>query len=81
MLDTPESFAKEVNKIGLGFISKYMQTKIKKSTIIKCREEGGSNMTDFTVFDKTSVDPDESTKTGTHGHDSRPAHNLLRKLF
>ena len=52
VLDTPESFAEEVNKIIFSFIWKYKQPKIKKSTILKCKEEGGLNMTDFTVFDK-----------------------------
>ena len=52
MLDTPDGFTEEVNKIIFKFIWKYKQPKIKKSTIIKCKEEGGLNMTDFTVFDK-----------------------------
>ena len=41
VLDTPESFTEEVNKIIFKFIWKYKQPKIKKSTIIKCKEEGG----------------------------------------
>ena len=52
VLDTPDAFTEEVNKIIFKFIWKYKQPKIKKSTIIKCKEEGGLNMTDFTVFDK-----------------------------
>ena len=52
VLDTPDGFTEEVNKIIFKFIWKYKQPKIKKSTIIKCKEEGGLNMTDFTVFDK-----------------------------
>ena len=52
VLDTPNGFTEEVNKIIFKFIWKYKQPKIKKSTIIKCKEEGGLNMTDFTVFNK-----------------------------
>ena len=52
VLDTPNGFTEEVNKIIFKFIWKYKQPKIKKSTIIKCKEGGGLNMTDFTVFDK-----------------------------
>ena len=53
VLDTANGFMEEVNKIIFKFIWKYKQPKIKKkSTIIKCKEEGGLNMTDFTVFNK-----------------------------
>ena len=52
VLDTPNGFTEEVNKIIFNFIWKYKQPKIKRSTIIKCKEEGGLNMTDFTLFDK-----------------------------
>ena len=52
MLDTPAGFTEEVNKIIFNFFWKYKQPKIKLSTIIKCKEEGGLSMTGFTVFDK-----------------------------
>ena len=39
VLDTPDGFTEEVNKIIFKFIWKYKQPKIKKSTIIKCKEE------------------------------------------
>ena len=51
-LETPESFTDEVNKIIFDYIWKYKNPKIKKSTIMKCKEEGGLNMIDFTLFDK-----------------------------
>ena len=52
MLNTPDGFTEEVNKIIFKFIWKYKQPKIKKSTIIKYKKEGGLNITDFTAFDK-----------------------------
>ena len=51
-LETPESFTDEVNKIIFDYIWKHKNPKIKKSTIMKCKEEGGLNMIDFTLFDK-----------------------------
>ena len=51
-LETPESFTDEVNKIIFDYIWKHKNPKIKKSTIMQCKEEGGLNMIDFTLFDK-----------------------------
>jgi len=51
VLDTPNGFKEEVNKkffVSFGSIS---SLKLKKSMIIKCKEEGGPNITDFTFFD------------------------------
>ena len=52
VLENPPMFSEEVNKIIYEYIWKYKQPKIKKTTIMKCKEEGGLNMTDFTLFDK-----------------------------
>ena len=52
VLETPENFTEEVNKITSNFIWKQKPPKIKNSTLVKCKEEGGLNMTDFTVFDR-----------------------------
>ena len=52
VLETPPMFSEEVNKIIYEYIWKYKQPKIKKTTIMKRKEEGGLNMTDFTLFDK-----------------------------
>ena len=51
-LDTPDSFTDEVNKIIFDYVWKYKKPRIKKTTILKRKEEGGLNMTDFTLFDK-----------------------------
>ena len=52
VLETPESFTEEVNKIIHGYIWKYKNPKIKKTTLMKRKEEGSLKMTDFTLFDK-----------------------------
>ena len=52
VLETPESFTEEVNKIIHDYIWKYKNPKIKKTTLMKRKEEGGLNVTDFTLFDK-----------------------------
>ena len=52
MLDTPKSFADEVNNIKFNCIWKYKNPKLKKTAIIKNKKEGGLNMLDFTLFDK-----------------------------
>ena len=52
LLDTPDVFTAEVNEIIFGFIWKQKQPKLKKSTIIKSKNEGGLNMIDFSLFDK-----------------------------
>lgn len=45
VLETPDNFTEEVNKIISKFIWKYKQPKIKNSVIIKCKEKGGLNTT------------------------------------
>lgn len=51
VLDTPASFT-EVNGIIFNFLWKYKQPKIKKSTIVKRKEEGGVNMTNLQFLTK-----------------------------
>ena len=52
MLNTPDTFSNEVNKLIFDFVWKYKNPKIKKSTLIKSKENGGLKMIDFTLFDK-----------------------------
>ena len=53
VLNTPDTFAStEVNKLIFDYVWKYKNSKIKKSTLIKSKENGGLNMVDFTLFDK-----------------------------
>ena len=52
VLDTPKGFTDEVNNIIFDYIWKYKNPKLKKTTIIKNKKEGGLNMLDFTLFDK-----------------------------
>ena len=52
VLSTPATFAVEVNKLIFDFIWKYKIPKIKKSTLVKDKKNGGLNMIDFTLFDK-----------------------------
>ena len=52
MLNTPDTFATEVNKLIFDYVWKFKTSKIKKSTLIKSTENGGLNMVDFTLFDK-----------------------------
>ena len=51
MLDTPKGFTDEVNNIIFDYIWKYKNPKLKKTTIIKNKKDGGLNMLDFTLFD------------------------------
>ena len=51
VLDTPKGFTEEVNNIIFDDIWKYKNPKLKKTTIIKNKKEGGLNMLDFTLFD------------------------------
>ena len=48
----PDTFATEVNKLIFDYVWKYKNSKIKKSTLIKSKENGGLNMVDFTLLDK-----------------------------
>ena len=52
VLNTPDTFATEVNKLIFEYVWKYKNSKIKKSTLIKSKENGGLNMVDFTLFDE-----------------------------
>ena len=51
VLDTPKGFTDEVNNIIFDYIWKYKNPKLKKTTIIKNKKDGGLNMLDFTLFD------------------------------
>ena len=51
VLDTPKGFTDEVNDIIFDYIWKYKNPKLKKTTIIKNKKDGGLNMLDFTLFD------------------------------
>jgi len=52
VLNTPDTFATEVNKLIFDNVWKYKNSKIKKSTLIKSKENEGLNMVHFTLFDK-----------------------------
>ena len=52
VLESPGNFAGEVNKIIFDFIWNYKPAKIRKTTLIKNKEEGGLNMKDFSLFDQ-----------------------------
>ena len=51
-METPKNFATEVNKIVFDFIWKQKSAKIKKTTLIKNKADGGLGMKDFVLFDK-----------------------------
>ena len=51
VLGTPASFT-EVNGIIFNFLWKHKQPKVKKSTIVKRKEEGGLNMTNLQFLTK-----------------------------
>ena len=52
VLETPEHFADEVNKLIFDFIWNYKPSKIRRTTPIKSKKEGGLGMKDFNFFDK-----------------------------
>ena len=52
VLNTPDTFANEVNKLIFDYVWKHKNPKVKKSTLIKSKEKGRLNMVDFTMFDK-----------------------------
>ena len=52
VLNTPDTFANEVNKLIFDYVWKHKNPKVKKSTLIRSKEKGGLNMVDFTMFDK-----------------------------
>ena len=51
-METPKLFVDEVNKIVLDFIWGHKPPKIKYTTLIKTRQEGGLEMKDFALFNK-----------------------------
>ena len=51
-METPKLFVDEVNKIVLDFIWGHKPSKIKYTTLIKTRQEGGLEMKDFALFNK-----------------------------
>jgi len=53
VMKTPKSYAIEVNKIMFDFIWKQKPIKIKKTTLIKKKSDGGLGMKDFAFFDKS----------------------------
>jgi len=52
VLDTPNGFSAKVNDLIFKYIWKYKNPKLKKTTIMKSKNEGGLNMIDFILFDK-----------------------------
>ena len=52
VMETPKNFATEVNKIVFDFIWKQKPAKIKKTTLIKKKSDGGLGIKDFVLFDK-----------------------------
>ena len=52
VFNTPDTFATEINKLIFDYVWKYNNSKIKKPTLIKSKENGGLNMVDFTLSDK-----------------------------
>ena len=51
-METPPRFAEEVNRIIFDFVWNHKPAKIKKSTLIKSKKDGGLEMKDFVIFDK-----------------------------
>jgi len=51
-METPKTFTTEVNKIVFDFIRKQKPAKIKKTTLIKNKSDGGLGMKHFVLFDK-----------------------------
>ena len=52
VLTIPEHFAKEINKLTFNFIWEDKRAKIKKTTIIRERQQGGLKMIDFKIMEK-----------------------------
>ena len=51
-IETPKHFVDEVNKIALDFVWNQKPSKIKFSTLIKTRKEGGLGNRDCSLFNK-----------------------------
>ena len=52
VLTIPEHFVKEINKLTFNFIWEDKRAKIKKTTIIRERQQGGLKMIDFEIMEK-----------------------------
>ena len=53
VLDTPKGFSDEVNNIIFDYLWNYKNPKLKKTTNIKNKMDGGLHMINFTLFDNT----------------------------
>ena len=51
-MEMPPQFAEEVNRMIFDFAWNHKPAKIKRSTLIKSKKEGGLKMKDFAIFDK-----------------------------
>ena len=51
-MEIPPRFAEEVNRMIFDFAWNHKPAKIKRSTLIKSKKEGGLEMKDFAIFDK-----------------------------
>ena len=51
-MEIPRNFAAEIKKIVLDFIWKQKLAKIKRTTLVKTKSEGGLGMKVFDLFDK-----------------------------
>ena len=49
VLNTPDNFADDVNKLIFDYIWKYNNPKVKKTTLIQSKEEGGLNVVDYLI--------------------------------
>ena len=52
VLETPKHFTEEVNQLTFDFIWNHKPAKIRKTTLIKNKKEGGLGMKDIFLFDK-----------------------------
>ena len=51
-MEMPPRFAEEVKRRIFDFVWNHKPAKIKKSTLIKSKKDGGLQMKDFVIFDK-----------------------------
>ena len=52
VMEAPEHFTQEVNKITSEFVWNHKPPKVKRTTILKSKDKGGLDMKDFVIFDK-----------------------------
>jgi len=52
VMECPDEYVKKINKVIFNFIWMGKRDKIKRNSMIMCREEGGLNMTNFRLQDK-----------------------------